>query len=257
MAGATDSPRMPYMTIVIPAYNEQNRLPNSLDLILDYLLSQEFASEIIVVDDGSTDRTYSLAHEFGETVGKRTDKVLFRVVCNAANVGKGFSVARGLELALGERVLFTDADLSAPIGEADKLASWLDRGYDVAIGSRRLPGSQVEPQPLHRRLMGTLFGLLTSLIVVRGYRDTQCGFKMYKARAAKAIAALQVMPGFVFDVEQLFLAKRLGLKVIEVPISWADDRETKVRILTDPLKMGIGLFKIRVVHSGLVREELE
>ncbi len=105
--------------------------------------------------------------------------------------------------------------------------------------------------------MGLLFGLLTSLIVISGYRDTQCGFKMYKGKAAKAIASRQVMPGFVFDVEQLFLAKRLGLKVAEVPVSWADDRETKVRVLRDPLKMGIGLFKIRIVHWGLGQEDAQ
>jgi len=254
MTGMSDAP---CMSVVIPAYNEERRLPRGLHSVLDYLVSRDLASEIIVVDDGSTDRTFSLAREFGETVAKRTDKVLYRVVSNAANVGKGFSVARGLELALGERVLFTDADLSAPIGQADKLASWLDRGYDVAIGSRRLPDSEVDPQPFYRRLMGLLFGLLTSLIVIRGYRDTQCGFKMYKGKAAKAIASRQVMSGFVFDVEQLFLARRLGLKVVEVPVSWADDRETKVRVLRDPLKMGIGLFKIRIVHWGLGKEDLQ
>ena len=240
-----------HLSVVIPAYNEEKRLARGLHSVLDYLESQEFASEIIVVDDGSTDRTLSLAKKFGEKIAGRSGKVSFEAVANVKNVGKGYSVARGMDLARGERVLFTDVDLSAPIGQADELASWLDKGYDVAIGSRRLPDSQVEPQPFHRRLMGLFFGLLTSLIVVKGFRDTQCGFKMYTHEAAKAIASRQVMPGFVFDVEQLFIAKRLGFKVAEVPVFWADDRETKVRVMSDPLKMAIGLVKIRIIHSRL------
>jgi len=239
---------------VIPAYNEEKRLTRGLHSVLDYLESQEFTSEIIVVDDGSTDRTFSLAKEFGETTAGRSGKVSFEAVTNIKNVGKGYSVARGMDIARGERVLFTDVDLSAPIGQADELASWLDKGYDVAIGSRRLPDSQLEPQPFYRRLMGLFFGLLTSLVVVKGFRDTQCGFKMYTHEVAKAIASRQVMPGFVFDVEQLFIAKRLDFKVAEVPVFWADDRETKVRIGIDPLKMAIGLVKIRIIHSRLGRE---
>ncbi len=236
---------------MIPAYNEEKRLTRGLHSVLDYLESQEFTSEIIVVDDGSTDRTFSLAKKFGETTAGRSGKVSFEAVTNIKNVGKGYSVARGMDIARGERVLFTDVDLSAPIGQADELASWLDKGYDMAIGSRRLPDSQVEPQPFYRRLMGLFFGLLTSLIVVKGFRDTQCGFKMFTREAAKAIASRQVMPGFVFDVEQLFIAKRLGFKVAEVPVFWADDRETKVRVMSDPLKMAIGLIKIRIIHSTL------
>jgi len=243
-----------HLSVVIPAYNEEKRLARCLHSVLDYLESQEFTSKIIVVDDGSTDGTSSLAKKFGETIAGRSKKVSFALITNIKNTGKGYSVARGMDLARGERVLFTDADLSAPIGQADELASWLDKGYDMAIASRRLPDSQVEPQPFYRRLMGLFFGLLTSLIVVKGFRDTQCGFKMYTHEAAKAIASRQVMPGFVFDVEQLFIAKGLGLKVAEVPVFWADDRETKVRVMSDPLKMAIGLIKIRIIHSRLGRE---
>ena len=246
-----------HLSVVIPAYNEEKRLTRGLHSVLDYLESQEFASEIIVVDDGSTDRTFSIAREFGQTAARQSANVSFEAVTNIKNVGKGYSVARGMDIARGERVLFTDVDLSAPIGQADELASWLNKGYDVAIGSRRMPDSQVEPQPLYRRLMGLFFGLLTSLVVVRGFRDTQCGFKMYTHEAAKAIASRQVMPGFVFDVEQLFIAKMLGFKVAEVPVFWADDRETKVNLISDPLKMAIGLIKIRIIHWGLGKEALE
>lgn len=245
------------LSVVIPAYNEEKRLTRGLHSVLDYLESQEFASEIIVVDDGSTDKTFSLAREFGETAARQSASVSFEAVTNVKNVGKGYSVARGMDISRGERVLFTDVDLSAPIGQADELASWLNNGYDVAIGSRRMPGSQVEPQPLYRRLMGLVFSLLTSLVVLRGFRDTQCGFKMYTREAAKAIASRQVMPGFVFDVEQLFIAKMLGFKVAEVPVSWTDDRETKVRLVSDPLKMAIGLVKIRIIHRGLGKEAIE
>ena len=241
----------PHLSVVIPAFNEEKRLAKCLNSVLDYLASQDSSSEIIVVDDGSTDKTHLLAKKFNETIADQTEKVSYHIVRNNQNVGKGYSVARGMERARGERVLFTDADLSAPIGQADELTSRLENGYDVAIGSRRLPDSQVEPHPFYRRVMGLFFGFLTSLVVISGFRDTQCGFKMYTREAAKAISSRQVMPGFVFDVEQLFIAKRLGFKIAEVPVFWVDDRETKVRVMSDPLKMAIGLIKIRIIHWRL------
>ncbi|MCD6326680.1 glycosyltransferase family 2 protein [bacterium] len=243
-----------YLSVVVPAYNEEKRLRKGLMSILSYFESKDFRSELIVVDDGSVDRTRKIAEAFGDEVKKRSDRTGYEAVSNPRNVGKGFSVARGIELARGERILFTDADLSAPIGQADELLLWIDKGFDMVIGSRRLPDSKVDPQPFHRRFMGLCFRLLTSLLVVRGFKDTQCGFKMYTREAGKAIAKLQMSPGFVFDVEQLFIARKLGLKVLEAPVFWADDRETKVRVLADPFKMAIGLMKIRIIHTNLDKD---
>lgn len=245
----------PELSVVIPAFNEERRLGKCLDSVLDYFESKEILGEIIVVDDGSTDRTQRIAKGFGEKIADRAGKVLFHVIRNNTNLGKGRSVARGMEKAKGERVLFTDADLSAPIGQADELASWLESGYDVAIASRRLPDSQLEPQPFYRRLMGLFFGFLTSMIVISGFKDTQCGFKMFTQKAAKEISARQIMPGFVFDVEQLFIAKKLGFKIAEVPVFWSDSRDTKVRLLSDPIKMALGLVKIRVIHWNLKKDD--
>jgi len=241
----------PYLSVVVPAYNEQKRIGGCLSCVTEFLGSKEFDSEVIVVDDGSTDRTAEIAKSFAEKSMRLGSRVQVRVISNHKNVGKGFAVARGMQASEGERVLFTDADLSAPIGQADLLLDWIDKGYDIVIGSRRLAGSRVEPQPLYRRAMGLVFGWLTALLVVSGYKDTQCGFKMFTAQAAKAIADRQVMTGFVFDVEQLFIAKRLGLKVKEVPVFWRDNRETKVKVLSDPIRMAIGLVKIRMIHSRL------
>lgn len=241
----------PFLSVVIPAYNEAKRLERGLSTVSSYLESKDFDSELIVVDDGSTDKTLSLARSFAEDRADGGNKVDYQVVSNVKNIGKGYSVSRGMELAKGQRVLFTDVDLSAPIEQADLLMDWLDKGYDMAIGSRRLPESRIDPQPFYRRFMGLVFGLLTALLVVKGYKDTQCGFKMYSHKAAKAISAQQVMTGFVFDVEQLFLARRLGFKVKEVPVFWRDDRDTKVKVASDPLKMAIGLLKIRMIHSKL------
>jgi dolichyl-phosphate beta-glucosyltransferase len=235
----------PPLSIVIPAYNESGRLPATLDAALATLASrgpEGPLGEIIVVDDGSTDSTADLVAAYAAS------HPVVRLLRNETNRGKGYSVRRGMLEARGRFVLFTDADASAPLPEASKLLAVLETGAaDVAIGSRELPDSDLaRPQPRHRRVMGWLFRQLVRLLVVRGFRDTQCGLKAFTREAAQAIFRRQTLDGFAFDVEAIFLARRLGYRVAEVPVRWLDSGESRVRPLRDGLRMVCDLVRIRL-----------
>ena len=238
------------ISIIIPAYNEERRLPSSLLAIKSYLAasSWEFA-EIVVVDDGSSDSTASLAASGGA-----------RVLRNSVNRGKGFSVRRGMLEARGEWALFSDADLSAPIEELEKLWSAIEReGAACAVGSRALDRSLVGiHQPFFRESMGRAFNLLMRLQTGLPFHDTQCGFKLFEAAAAREIFGRQRLDGFGFDVEVLFVAQHLGYRSVEVPVRWNDVAGTKVSMLLgaksflDPLRIRWnGLMgKYRVAEFG-------
>jgi len=230
----------PYLSIILPAYNEEERLPQTLARIISYFAGRE-DYEIIIVDDGSTDATLALARNYA------AEHPQIRVVTNGVNRGKGYSVRHGLLVARGRIRLFSDSDLSTPIEETPKLLARLEEGFDVAIGSRYSPDAElVRPQPLYRRILRLGFNLLVRLITGLCYYDTQCGFKALTEESAAVIAPRLSIPGFGFDPELLWIAERFGLRVAEVGVKWFDDRRSKVRPLRDAWRMFLDLIRIRL-----------
>jgi glycosyltransferase involved in cell wall biosynthesis len=229
------------LSFVIPAYNESRRIGPTLEAAVAYLAGAGMEGEVVVVDDGSQDDTAAVVARFAASHPQ------VRPLRNGRNHGKGYTVRRGALEAQGEVVLFSDADGSTPVGEASKLLAALEEGgADVAIGSRALPDSDLAlPQPWPRRLMGWAFRNLVRLIVLRGFRDTQCGFKAFRREAAREIFRRQTLEGFAFDVELLFIARRLGYRVAEVPVRWLDSTESRVRLGHHGLRMLMDLFRIR------------
>jgi glycosyltransferase involved in cell wall biosynthesis len=232
------------LSIVIPAYNEESRLPQTLRLVLDWLARSSFSFlEVIVVDDGSRDGTARVVEEFA------TENALLRLVRNPGNRGKGYAVRHGMLEAEGEWILYTDADLSAPIEELDKLCrAAREQNAGIAIGSRAVDRSLVEVhQPALRELSGRCFNLVMRLVTGLPFRDTQCGFKLYRADAARQIFSRQKQDGFSFDVEDLLIAKKLGVRTVEVPVRWSNVEGTKVR-LSQGIMSFLDLVKIRIDH---------
>jgi glycosyltransferase involved in cell wall biosynthesis len=216
------------VSIVIPAYNEQARLPATLERVITYLTGKQFEfAEIVVVDDGSRDGTAKLVEDW------RRDHTSIHLVRNPGNRGKGFTVRHGVFESKGEWILTTDADLSAPIEELDKLIAAVEReNAKVAIGSRALDRSLVGVhQSPFREFAGRVFNVLMRLVTGLPFRDTQCGFKLFEAAAAREIFSRQTLEGFSFDVEDLVIAKVLGLKAVEVPVVWNNVEGTKVSAL--------------------------
>ena len=235
---------MDSLSIVIPAYNEERRLPETLDRVLNWLTERRFAfSEVIVVDDGSRDGTAGVVEEYGRT------HLSIRLLSNSGNRGKGYAVRHGMLEAAGDWILYTDADLSAPIDEFEKLCTAVaGNGAAVAIGSRALDRTLVEVhQPAFRELAGRLFNLVMRVVTGLPFRDTQCGFKLYRADAARQIFAKQKQDGFSFDVEDLLIAQKLGLRAVEVPVRWANVEGTKVR-LSQGVQSFLDLARIRMDH---------
>jgi dolichyl-phosphate beta-glucosyltransferase len=231
----------PYLTVVIPAYNEALRIPKSLESIQSHFANKPFPVELIVVDDGSTDGMPSLLPH--ATAGWP----MVRALRNEPNRGKGFSVRRGVLEARGQYVLFTDADLSAPIQEADKLLHLLETtGADAAVGSRALDRSKIGiHQSRFRELSGIAFNLLVRLLTGLKIRDTQCGLKVFRRATTRRAFELQRANGFGFDPELLFLIERSGGRILEQPVDWNHDPATKVRFLRDSTRMLWELVTLR------------
>lgn len=229
-----------YLSIVIPTYNEEQRIKRTLSLIINYLNKKAFSWEIIVVDDGSRDRTKEIIKRF--MFDKRIS-----LVENQENRGKGYSVKEGILSARGRFILFSDADLSTPIEEIDKLFFYLKSGYDIAIGSRGLEGSKIIiPQFWVRQTMGKIFNFIIRFFILPGIKDTQCGFKLFKGQVAKRVFSILKIKGFAFDVEVLYIAKNLNLKVKEIPIEWYNSPKSKVNPTIDSFEMLIDICKIKM-----------
>lgn len=244
MAAAETEPRL---SVIIPAYNEEQRLGPTIETVVAYLSAQPYASELIVVDDGSSDRTAGLARELLDPVC-----IPHQVLVNEHNRGKGYSVKRGMTHSTGELALFSDADLSTPIEHAADLMATIEAGTDIAIGSRVAPGADIEVhQPLPREMAGRMFSVVQRGILGSGIKDTQCGFKMFTRQAVELVFPHQRLDRWAFDAELIFIALRLGLRVVEVPVHWRNDAETKVRALSDGLRMVADLVAIRRMHAGL------
>lgn len=237
----------PQLSIVIPAYNEEGRLEPTLDRVGAWLDEVGRDAEVLVVDDGSTDGTSDLVRARAQSDPR------VRLVGGSVNRGKGFSVGHGVEQARGEKILFSDADLSTPIEELVKLEEALERaGAQVAIGSRAKAGATLERrQPWYREGMGRAFNLLVQVLVFPGIRDTQCGFKLFTEEAARALFAHRRIDGFAFDVELLYIARRLEIPIVEVPVRWANDEASRVDPVRDSLKMFRDILRVRALHRDL------
>jgi dolichyl-phosphate beta-glucosyltransferase len=227
-------------SVIIPAYNEEKRIGKTLERVLEYLAAAGADFEVIVADDGSRDAT---ARVVGE-IAARDARV--RLVQLRENQGKGEAVKRGVLASRGDWVLFSDADLSTPIEEVEKLVAKADEGFPVTIGSRTIRGANVEVhQPWYRELMGKTFNAFVRMIALGGFVDTQCGFKCFRGDAARMIFERTRIKRFAFDVETLVIARRLALPIAEVPIRWLNEPHSRVAIFRDSLRMLLDLFRIR------------
>jgi len=230
----------PYLSVVVPAFNEEQRIGTTLEQICEYLSRQSYSWEIVLVDDGSQDKTVAVARQ--SMAGRP-----LHTVSHERNQGKGAAIKHGMVAARGQVRLFSDADLSTPIEELNRLLQALEEGYDIAIGSRGLKESRIElHQAWYREMMGRIFNLLVRLLVLGGIKDTQCGFKLFTAQAAQALFPLQSMQGFAFDVEILLRARQKGFKIKEVPVRWINSPESRIHPLIDSTKMFVDLVKLRL-----------
>jgi dolichyl-phosphate beta-glucosyltransferase len=231
---------VPSLSVVVPAYNEEVRLRVSLPAILDYLERTRPSFEVVVVDDGSLDATRSVAESFAARG--------VRALPLSRNRGKGAAIRAGVLETSGDLVLLTDADLSTPISELERLEPELERA-DLVFGSRAVAGARIDqPQPRFRQWMGKTFNLMIRALVAGGIHDTQCGFKLLDGEAARALFADLLLDGFAYDVELLWLARRRRLRVVEVGVVWNHSPDSRVRLFADSVRMAVDVLRIRLLH---------
>jgi glycosyltransferase involved in cell wall biosynthesis len=228
----------PFLSLIIPAHNEESRLPPSLNKICAFLESQKYAAEIVIVENGSRDRTLEVAREYARQIPS------LRVIAETTR-GKGLAVRRGMLEAEGEYRFICDADLSMPIEQVNRFLPPALPHLGVAIGSREMDGAMRYHEPLHRHIIGRGFNSIVRWMALPGLQDTQCGFKCFHARAAEDIFSRQSLTGMSFDVEVLFIARRLGYSIQEVPIDWYFDADSRVRLFQDSMQMFLDLLTIR------------
>jgi dolichyl-phosphate beta-glucosyltransferase len=231
----------PQLSLIIPAYNEEPRIVKSLDSAINYLNFKNYNYEIVVVDDGSHDATSELVKSYGHGV---------KLIQLGANIGKGAAVRAGMLAAVGDIRVFTDADFSTPIYEIEKLLNIIQSGTDICIGSRALNPKMIKKhQPFYREWMGKTFNKFVQFMLVKGIKDTQCGFKGFRNNAAISIFDKAKINGFSFDVEILYLAKKMGFHIEQVPVEWYNDERSTVNPISDSINMLIELFKIKKIHK--------
>ena len=229
------------LSVVVPAYNEEDRIQRTLERLFEYYEAQDYDYDVVVVSDGSTDRTNAIVSSFASTHPK------FSLLESQPNHGKGFVVRTGMLQATGDYVLFCDADLATPQEETEKLLPRNLAGCDITIGSRPLRESSLEiRQPWFREMLGRTFNGVVQLLAIKGIADTQCGFKIFTQKAAKDIFSRCKLDGFGFDLEALMIAKDLGYKIEEIPIRWMHQEGSKVRVLRDGTRMVLDLVKLRL-----------
>jgi dolichyl-phosphate beta-glucosyltransferase len=228
----------PLLSLVIPAHNEAQRLPPSLGQIATFLSGQNYNAEVVLVENGSTDETYQIAQSF-------VKKMPYLRVFREKARGKGLAIKRGMLEALGEYRFMCDADLSMPIEQVNRFIPPQLEGFDVAIGSREIPGAQRYDEPAYRHFVGRVFNSIVRWLVLPGLQDTQCGFKCFRADVAEAVFPLQTLHGMSFDAEVLYVARKKGFKIQEVAIDWYFNPDSRVRLIQDSLRMALDLLSIR------------
>jgi dolichyl-phosphate beta-glucosyltransferase len=227
----------PFLSIIIPAHNEERRLPGTLAQIFEFLGRQSFSAEVLVVENGSSDATHATAQQFAEQHPN------LRVIQSAR--GKGAAVRTGMLAAQGDYRFMCDADLSMPVDEIAKFIPTSEHSFDIAIASREAPGSIRFNEPAHRHIGGRVINFIIQLLILPGLNDTQCGFKCFSARAATEVFAIQSFDGWSFDIEALYIARRRKLTLREIPIHWYYDADTKVSAVRDAIRMVQDILHIR------------
>ena len=231
--------KKPFLSIIIPAFNEAERLPETLRKINAYLSTKDFPTEIIVIENGSTDGTYAIANDM-------QGEICCLTVLHENRRGKGWAIRQGMLKARGEYRFICDADLSMPIKEITNFMPSEELSAPIAIGSREALGAVRYDEPQYRHLIGRAFNWFVRILVLPGFNDTQCGFKLFREDAANAIFPQLTIFGWTFDVEALFIARKLGFKIVEIPIHWHHHPHSTVKLLRDSFEMGFDLLKIRL-----------
>jgi dolichyl-phosphate beta-glucosyltransferase len=227
-----------FLSIIIPAYNEAHRLPGTLTKILSFLDDQTYSSEILVIENGSQDETYRIAQDYSSRHAR------VHVLRNNAR-GKGLAVQKGMIESQGEFRFMCDADLSMPINELNRFLPPQLENFDIAIASREAPGAVRYNEPRYRHIVGRMFNMMIRLLALPDLQDTQCGFKCFRGEVAQELFQRQTIPGWSFDVEILYIAVQRGYQILEIPIPWFYNADSKVRVVTDSIQMGSDLLGIR------------
>lgn len=228
----------PFLSIVIPAHNEESRLPGTLEAIHTFLLKQSYSAEILVIENGSADRTYEVASQYCSSIPELK-------VIHMEERGKGLAVKYGMLEAAGDYRFFCDADLSMPIDEVNRFLPPAIPEVEITIGSREVVGAVRYNEPAYRHFVGRVFNTMVRLVALPNLQDTQCGFKCFRADIARDIFPLQQFKGMSFDAEILFIATMRGYKIIEIPIPWYFNSDSRVRLFKDSIQMGLDLLTIR------------
>ena len=229
----------PFLSIIIPAYNEERRLPNALEQVRAFVESQTYTSEVLVVENGSQDRTFEVAQAFAQ-------RYPLVSVFQEKQRGKGLAVRHGILKARGEYRFMCDADLSMPVDEINRFLPPALQGFDIVIGSREAPGAVRYNEPQYRHLGGRAVNTMIRLLALPGLNDTQCGFKCFRAAVAEDLFRLQTLTGWAFDVELLYIARQRGYSIAELPIHWYFNPESKLNVVKDAFRMGMDILTIRL-----------
>jgi dolichyl-phosphate beta-glucosyltransferase len=228
-----------FLSIIIPAYNEEGRLPGTLRQVSDFLSTQSYSSEVLVIENGSSDHTLQVAQEFAQSYPQLR-------VLQCTQRGKGLAVRQGMLAARGEYRFMCDADLSMPIAEVSRFLPPKLNDIDIAIASRETPGAVRYHEPHYRHIVGRVYNGLIRLVALPGLQDTQCGFKCFRGGLVEELFSRQTLGGWSFDVELLFIARRRGYHIAEVPIAWEYNPGSKVNVLRDSFRMAVDLLSIRL-----------
>lgn len=237
----------PFLSIIIPAFNEENRLYTSLKRVCEYLYAQSYSSEILVIENGSNDNTWRIAEDFATSWNDKNNNGYPLVhVLQETKRGKGLAVKRGMLAAHGDYRFMCDIDFSMPITEINRFFPSALENFDIAIASREAAGAVRYNEPAYRHFVGRIFNTMIRILALPGLQDTQCGFKCFRASIAEELFNLQSITGWSFDVEVLYIARKRGYRIIEIPIPWYFNPDSKISVLNDSFHMALDLLRIRI-----------
>jgi glycosyltransferase involved in cell wall biosynthesis len=236
----------PFLSIVIPAYNEERRLNTSLSQVSEFLRAQTYTAEVIVVENGSNDNTLLIAEDFAARWNEKYKHESPSIhVLKESMRGKGLAVRRGMRAARGEYRFMCDADFSMPVTEINRFFPPVLKDFDIAIASREAPGAVRYNEPIYRHFVGRIFNTMIRILALPGLHDTQCGFKCFRASIANELFGLQTITGWSFDIEVLYIARNRGYRIVEIPIPWYFNPDSKISVVHDSYQMGLDLLRIR------------